>query len=118
MDLLNVLDTVSANDFCKTVPDGVANIVHMIYLGIQILVPLLLIIFGSIDLAKSLTAGKEDEIKKAQAGLIKKVIVAVIVFLLMTITQWVVNLAGTANGDDDNSTWKCACKLLTGKDCK
>lgn len=111
MDLINVL--VDANDFCKSIPSEVKNIVHMIYLAIQILTPLLLVIFGAVDMIRALTQQKEDEIKKAQSGLIKKVIVAVIVFLILTIAQWVVQLASTATGDSDNG-WSCACELLKG----
>lgn len=49
---------------------------------IQFIVPILLILWGTIDLVKSVVAGKEDDIKKNQKTLIKRVISAVIVFLL------------------------------------
>lgn len=118
MDLVNLLQaakttTVEATTFCNSIPGEVKNIVHMIYLAIQILTPLLLVIFGAVDMIRALTQQKEDEIKKAQSGLIKKVIVAIIVFLVLTIAQWVVQLASTATGDTDNG-WVCACQLLKG----
>lgn len=109
--------TTNADAFCSSIPGEVKNIVHMIYLAIQILTPLLLVIFGAIDMVKALTQQKEDEIKKAQSGLIKKVIVAIIVFLILVIAQWVVQLAATATGDNDNG-WKCACQLLKGSNAK
>ena len=49
---------------------------------IQFVVPVLLILWGTIDLVKSVVAGKEEDIKKNQKALIKRVISAVIVFLL------------------------------------
>jgi hypothetical protein len=123
MDLIYALagtgqaSSYNSETFCDTIPNEVMNIVHMIYLAIQILTPLLLVIFGAIDMIRALTQQKDDEIKKAQAGLIKKVIVAIIVFLILTIAQWVVGLASKAtNGSDASANgWGCACKLLKGQ---
>ena len=112
LDLFNVLD-----DYCKDVigsegtaiPEIVGNMIHWIYLGIQIIVPILLIIFGMIELAKAITAQKEDEIKKAQAGLLKKAVVAIIVFLVFSLTKFVFNFAG-----GDNKAWNCVNCLIEG----
>ena len=65
----------------KGIPGDIVNIIHYIYVAIQVVVPIVLIIFGMIELAKALTSQKEDEIKKAQSSLLKKAVVAVIVFL-------------------------------------
>ena len=73
LDLFNVLVGVECGEntyACKDVigagiPGNIVNIIHYIYVGIQIIVPILLIIFGMIELAKAITAQKEDEIKKA-----------------------------------------------------
>lgn len=114
LDLFNVLD-----DFClgifegnKTtgIPEIVGNMIHWIYLGVQIVVPILLIIFGMIDLAKAITAQKEDEIKKAQGGLLKKAIVAVIVFLVFSLVQFIFSFA-----KGDQSAWDCVNQLIKGK---
>ena len=40
------------------------NIVHIIITVIWIVVPILLVVFGLLDLAKAVMAQKEDEIKK------------------------------------------------------
>ena len=115
LDLFNVLDD---GDYCigtigegtTGIPGVVGNIIHYVYLGIQIIVPLLLIIFGMIELAKAITAQKEDEIKKAQSGLLKKAVVAVIVFLVFSLTKFIFSFAG-----GDNNAWKCADCLINGK---
>ena len=44
----------------------IPDLVHKIILVIQIAVPVILVIFGMLDLFKGLTAQKEDEIKKGQ----------------------------------------------------
>lgn len=116
LDLFNVLTCAADESACSGVigagiPGNIVNIVHYVYLGIQIVVPILLILFGMIDLAKSLAAQKEDEIKKAQSGLLKKAITAIIVFLVFTLTSFVFNFAG-----GEESAWNCVSALIHG-DC-
>ena len=73
------------------------TIIGYIILAIQIVVPLLLIISGMITMAKAVMEKKEDEIKKAQNLLVKKIIAAVIAFLVITITKLVIDLVATGN---------------------
>ena len=74
-----------------------------IVFAIQIVVPLLLIIFGMLSMAKAITQEKEDDIKKAQDLLIKRLIAAAIVFLLILITKIVL---GAVIGEDDKQSWE------------
>ena len=63
MDLVQILDMT----WCQT--DEIASIqgiISTIILAIQIAIPVLLIIFGMLDLGKAVVASKEDEIKKGQ----------------------------------------------------
>ncbi len=121
LDLFNVLNA------CQTaigaeVPGTILNMVHYIYLAIQIVVPIMLILFGMIDLAKALTASKEDEIKKAQAGLLRKAVVAILVFLIFSITKFVFNFASADLTEDDSANvWNCVSCFIDGpnsKNCK
>ncbi len=57
---------------------------------IKIAVPILLIIFGMLDLGKAVVASKEDEIKKGQQLFIKRAISAVIVFFVIQVVQIIV----------------------------
>lgn len=75
-----------------------ADIVHLIIKIIQIVVPILLIIFGMLDLAKAVMAQKEDEIKKGQQTFIKRLIAAIIVFFVIAVVKLVIS--AVANGDD------------------
>jgi len=59
---------------------------------IQIAVPILLIIMGSLDLMKAVMAGKEDEIKKGQNTFVKRAIAAVIVFFIPLIVGLIMGL--------------------------
>lgn len=119
LDLFNVLD-----DYCPNlignggIPGNIGNMIHYLYLGIQIIVPILLIIFGMIELAKAITAQKEDEIKKAQAGLLKKAVVAIIIFLVFSLVKFVFNFANTDTSSAN--VWTCVDCIINGKpdDCQ
>ena len=96
-------------------------LISTIVLIIKIAVPILLIIFGMLDLGKAVVASKEDEIKKGQQTFLKRAIAAVIVFFVIQIVQIIVRFVsgndsniincfncfinGTTNGNDCESTY-------------
>lgn len=83
----------------------VMGIVKLIMNVICIIVPIVLIIMGSFDLFKAVTAGKDDDIKKKQQTLIKRIIAGVIVFLVPTIVTVLMNLIGV---DEWKTCWNNA----------
>ena len=72
----------------------------------QFVIPVLLILFGLIDLGKAVIAGKEDEMKKAQTTLIKRVIYAIALFLVVTIVIFVMGLLPVGGDDGVDTTWE------------
>lgn len=75
-------------------------VVSTVVMIIKIVVPILLIVFGMLDLAKAVIASKEDEIKKSQTTFIKRLIAAVIVFFIVSLVQVVIRfVAGNAEED-------------------
>lgn len=80
----------------RVIKDGVIPL-------IQIGVPILLIVMGTIDLGKAVIASKEDEIKNAQKMLIKRAMYAVAVFFVVTIVTVVFSLLGTTENEDIES---------------
>ena len=102
---------------CSSVLPNVAidtklpNAVHTIITIIKIAVPVLLVIFGMLDLAKGIIASKEDEIKKGQQLFIKRLIVAIIIFFVTTIVQLIVSFATDGN---DNNIMSCANCFING----
>ena len=114
MDLFNILDTKFCSDvFGTEVISPVDTIIHYVYLGIQVVIPILLIIFGMIELGKAITAQKEDEIKKAQSGFLKKLVLAILVFLVFAIVQFVFGFAAGSTKDGESGTvWSCINDLI------
>ena len=78
---------------------------------IKIVVPILLIVFGMLDLGKAVVASKEDEIKKGQQLFVKRVISAVIVFFVIQIVQLII---GFVSGSDE-SVANCFNCFVNGK---
>ena len=67
---------------------------------IQAAIIVILIVLLIIDLGKAVMAGKEDEIKSAQKLAIKRVVYALVVFLV----PWIVNVAIGLLTDAKNDT--------------
>lgn len=92
-----------------------ANVVHTIIFLIQIAVPIVLVIFGMLDLFKGLTAQKEDEIKKGQQMLVKRLISAALVFFVIAIVKLVISLVAESPDRGENII-TCANCFLNGAD--
>ena len=96
----------------------VGYLVHAIWIGI----PILLIIFGMIDLGKAVIASKEDEVKKATKAFGKRFIYAVGVFAVVWIVTTVFSLVAGLGIKDVNeatvSSWQgCwACIKANGNE--
>lgn len=61
---------------------------------IRVAAPVLLIIYGAIDFGKAVMASEEKEIKKSVDTFIKRLVICIALFLLPTIVDLVVGIAG------------------------
>ena len=103
------MDLIQGLSFLASCPniDGKDQVLGVLFIAktvvriLQIAVPIGLIIWGTIDIGKSVIAGDEKKIKEAQKPFVKRVIAAVIVFLI----PWLVELV---LGFVSNGEWK-AC---------
>ena len=104
---------------CESVIPGVVidakipNIIHTVIVVIKIAVPILLVIFGMLDLFKGLFAQKEDEIKKGQQIFIKRLISGALIFLVISIVQFLVSFVAA-----DEGIMTCASCFLNGTEDK
>lgn len=67
----------------------------------KIVIPLLIIIFGMIDLGKAVVASKDDEIKKAAKSLMFRALAGILIFFIPTIVGFCFTLADGFNADGD-----------------
>ena len=111
INFVNVLakfnEPIAAASCGVEIPAAIANVVYVIYTSIKVAVPLLLILFGMIDLGKAVISQKEDDIKKQQNIFIKRLIAAALVFFVLAIVQLVVNLVDAGSG-----TMNCVNAIL------
>ncbi len=88
---------------------GLLPIVKVIRQGLfplfQIGIPIVLIIYGTIDLGKAVIASDEKEIKAAQSRLIKRFIYAAMVFFVTTLVSVLMNMV-SKGGEGDTTSWK------------
>ena len=84
---------------------GLLPVVKVIRQGlfpiIQIGIPLLLIVLGTIDLGKAVISSDDKEVKGAQSRLIKRCIYAVAIFFVATLVIILMDLVAGAVGTED-----------------
>lgn len=98
-DVLAATTKVSCGNITD-IPEKIPELTSWIMTMIQVAVPIILVVVGSLDLFKGITAQKEDEIKKGQQTFIKRLIVAVLIFFVFVIVKFIVSVV--ANGSDAN----------------
>lgn len=91
------------------IPEKLAHIIAMVVNFIYIGVPILLIIWGMLDLGKAVISQKEDDIKKGQKTFVSRLIAALIVFFVVVIVRFAVQLAA---GDDSGPIINCIDAIL------
>lgn len=74
----------------KDIPYQVPGLISFLVNLLKIATPIILIIVSIVSLLKALAATNEDEIKKAQKSLIRKIVAAVLVFFVISIVQFVI----------------------------
>lgn len=97
------------------IPSIIGDLIHYLYVGIKIVVPILLVLFAMIDLGKAITAKKEEDIKKYQGSCIKRVITGLLVFLVLIIVEFLLGFVEPETGSSSDSPVKCAMEIIKGK---
>ena len=91
--------TVSCGSGMLTkIPSLLPKVISIMYNVIQIAVPVVLVVMGSLDLMKGITAQKEDDMKKGQQLFVKRLISAALIFFVFIIVKLVISFVA------DNST--------------
>lgn len=92
---------------------------YILYIA-KILVPLLLIILGTIDFAKATISSDDKAPKEAVVTLIKRILIAIIIFLIPTILSFLLSLVNGATEAFTNLEYEdCTdCLLDPFGDCK
>lgn len=89
--------TSCGNGYLNQIPILLPRVISILYILIEIAVPVALVVFGMIDLFKSITAQKEEEMKKGRQMLIKRAIYAAIIFFVFLLVRIVISYAANNN---------------------
>lgn len=98
-----------ASDIPVQIPSLISMLVNML----KIATPIILIFISIITILKAMSAGKEDEIKKATSSLVKKMIAGALVFFVIGIVQFV--MSKVAEDDDYSGMTDCFNCFLNNK---
>ena len=113
MEILDVIQML-ATDFCtdsKPIWKFLGHIVNIM----QIAIPVIIILLGTLDLGKAVMAGEDKKIKEAQKMLIMRLVYGAAVFFVVTIVKIVFGLVADV-GEGANTSSVCfACVSSPGK---
>lgn len=117
---MNSLLLMGAINFCKNTAN-VWQIVGYVLLVFKIVIPILLIIFGMMDLGRAVVASKDDEIKKATKSLAFRAAAGVIIFFIPTLVGMILglvsNFSESGAKDDFDTCRACITKPSDNDGC-
>lgn len=98
MFILDMITCGTLGEFDSMIPAFTSLVIN----AFKIIIPILLIVFGMIDLGKAVMSNDEKEMKGAQGKFIKRIIYAVIIFFIVAIVQLVFGLLNNASDSSDS----------------
>ena len=110
--MLNVLVNCGGID----IPSVIPNMVHYLVLGIQIFIPIVLIVLGMLDMGKAVMSNDEKVMKENQGKLVKRIIYAVLVFLVVALVKMVAGIDSEDKVADKATISTCINYFVNGVD--
>lgn len=79
---------------CGLLDPELVSTIQQIFDIVRLIVPIILILFGSMDFGKAVIANDQDALKKAASSFLKRAVAAVIIFFLPAIIRYLLTLPG------------------------
>ena len=73
---------------------------------VKVAIPILLVAYGMIDMAKAIMSNDEKQMKESQNKFIKRIIYAVVIFFIVAIVQLIFGMLAKASKNSDNEITK------------
>lgn len=89
------------------------QVVGYLLLVVKIVIPIMLIVWGMLDLGKAVVAAKDDEIKKATKSLAMRAVSAVLIFFIPTIVNVVLGIISNFSESGAQDDWQVCRKCIT-----
>ena len=112
------LGTGSGNTYAKIVcgdtdvPYIAAQVTTTVINILKIVTPIIIIIFGMIDLIKAVVAQKDDDIAKGRKNLFKRILIGAFVFLVFVFVEVIIGLVAPKN--ENANMWNCVDCFVNG----
>ena len=98
------------NTFCADTANMWKFVGDIIYV-VRIVIPVIIILLGTLDLGKAVMAGEDKKIKEAQKTFIRRLIYGVAIFFIFIIVEVIFGLLGVETEKGDSKIcWDCATK--------
>ena len=102
MNMVQVLDAADVNpdSACRGFDFVIRIIKNGLFPVLQIGIPIILVVLGTLDLGKAVISSDDKAVKEAQSKLIKRCIYAILVFFIVTLLNLLFTMVGNIAGDD------------------
>ncbi len=100
--------------FC-TKTKSIWKLVGKVFFIFKIVIPLLIILFGMIDLGKAVVAAKDDEIKKSVKSLAMRAVAGVVIFFIPTLVGFIFGIVDEF--DEVTSDYDICAKCVSSWNC-
>lgn len=98
-----------------TFHERIPKLTSTLYNLLKFAIPVLLVIKGMLDMFKATTAGKEDEMKKAQKKFINRLIAAISAFIVLILVETIIGWI--ASRTDDTNAMDCVNCFINNEGC-
>lgn len=102
---------LASSEACGLISETTVNFIASLIKAIKYLVPILLIVMGSLDFVKATISQKDDELKDAKTKFINKLVAGIAVFFVFSFVTWLVNLLAENFGI---KSLECVNSFLSG----
>lgn len=102
MNMVQILDAADVNpdSACRGFDFVIRIIKNGLFPVLQIGIPIILIVLGTLDLGRAVISSDDKAVKEAQSKLIKRCIYAILVFFIVTLLNLLFTMVGNIAGDD------------------
>ena len=101
--IVNTNDIITINSCEDLLNDEIRGYLKSLLTIIKILIPLILIVLGTLDFAVAIFSGKDDDMKKNANKFIKRFIIAIIIFFIPSLLELLLTIASKIWGNIDPS---------------
>ena len=96
------------------IPPVITGILSQVYKIIIIIVPIIIVVLGSIDFIKAIASKNEDNIASTGKTFITRLITGVLVFFVLTIVTWLFRVV-IGNVNEASAALECTLQILGGE---